>query len=148
MQISVATEEDVPALCTLLTLLFSQEVEFSPSPEKQIRGLLKIILNPHVGFVLVGKIDGAIVGMVNVLFTVSTALGERVAILEDMVIAETRRGDGLGSKLIEQAITVARTQQCKRITLLTDASNLAAQHFYKRHGFVQSTMTPMRLTLD
>lgn len=148
IEIAIAKEEDIPGLCELLELLFSQEIEFSPNIAAQQRGLLEIMRNPHLGFILVGKVNNLAVGMVNILFTVSTALGERVAILEDMVISTTYRGSGFGTTLIEQAIAEARHQNCKRITLLTDASNEAAQRFYQRHGFVKSMMIPLRLTLD
>jgi GNAT superfamily N-acetyltransferase len=132
----------------LLHMLFSQEAEFTPNLAAQQRGLLKIIQNPEIGFILIAKVNGASFAMVNILFTVSTALGERVAILEDMVVSSAARGLGIGSQLIEFAIQEAKNQHCKRITLLTDLSNVAAQKFYQQHGFALSTMIPMRLSLD
>ena len=82
--------------------------------------------------------------MVNLLFTVSTALGERVVLLEDMVVAPSVRGAGVGSALLTAAIDFARAQRCPRITLLTDRVNADAQRFYARHGFTASDMLPMR----
>jgi GNAT superfamily N-acetyltransferase len=91
--------------------------------------------------------NGQIVGMVNLLFTISTALGERVALLEDMVVSPEVRGTGIGAKLLSEAISLARERGCKRITLLTDRSNEAAQRFYAKQGFVLSSMVPMRLSV-
>ena len=85
--------------------------------------------------------------MVNLLYTVSTALGSRVAILEDMVVSPKIRGQNVGSSLIEYALDYARKQGCQRITLLTDSDNIAAHRFYERHGFSRSTMVPFRLDL-
>ena len=132
----------------MLAQLFSQELEFTPNIEAQHRGLLSIIQNPSIGFILIGKLDGIAVGMVNILFTVSTALGARVAILEDMVVSDAYQGLGTGSKLLQHAVKEAKNQQCKRITLLTDTSNDAAQKFYQKHGFTQSSMLPFRLVLN
>ena len=148
IELSIACESDVPALGTLLALLFAQEAEFAPNSEAQERGLLKIIENPQIGFILIAKIDGLAVGMVNVLLTVSTALGERVAIFEDMIVAPALRNSGTGSQLIAHAIKEARKQHCKRITVLSDNSNQAAHKFYTKHGFMQSNMIPLRLHLD
>ncbi len=148
IEITIAGEKDIPALCALLNLLFSQEIEFTPNTVAQQRGLLKIIQNPQLGFILIGKVNEQTAAMVNILFTVSTALGGRVAILEDMVVSTTFRGSGIGSQLITHAIQEAKNQQCKRITLLTDISNTAAQKFYQKHGFSSSTMIPLRLNLD
>ena len=147
MQIEKATPADIPALSELLSALFSQEAEFTPNSEAQAKGLNQIIRNPEVGAVLVAREGGQVVGMVNLLFTVSTALGGQVALLEDMVVSSQARGAGVGSELLDQAISFARAQGCKRITLLTDRENESAQRFYGKKGFVVSCMVPMRLSL-
>ena len=148
MHIEKATPADITAISELLSVLFAQEAEFKPNPEAQVKGLAQIINNSAIGAVLVARNAGQIVGMVNLLFTVSTALGERVALLEDMVVSSQHRGAGVGSQLLTHAIAFARAQGCKRITLLTDRVNESAQRFYAKQGFVVSTMVPMRLFLE
>lgn len=146
-----ASKLDIPALSELLSFLFAQEVEFSPNTEAQIKGLSTIINNPELGTILVYREGSEIMGMVNLLFTISTALGERVTILEDMVVSPKARGSGIGSgigsELLSHAISFARIYGCKRITLLTDSGNQGAQRFYAKHGFTASSMTPFRLSL-
>lgn len=148
MRIRAATQDDIPALAGLLSILFAQEAEFQPDPDTQIRGLTEIIKNPDVGVILVADQGNALVGMVNLLFTVSTALGGRVAVLEDMVVCPDARGSGVGTSLLKEAISFAKSRDCKRITLLTDHDNLAAQEFYRQNGFVPSGMIPLRLLID
>lgn len=148
MQIDCARPADIPALCGLLSALFSQEVEFVPDTARQARGLSMIIDDPRVGSVLVARRDGQVTGMVTLLFTVSTALGERVVLFEDLVVSPDARGAGIGSALVQAAMDFARKNGCSRITLLTDGINVDAQRFYARHGFVASDMRPMRLMLD
>ena len=75
MEITKALASDVPELCNLLAILFSQEAEFSTNREAQTKGLSQIIDNREIGYIVVAKENGVVVGMVNVLFTVSTALG-------------------------------------------------------------------------
>lgn len=140
----LATPADIPALCDLLALLFAQEAEFKPDTAAQIRGLGKIIGSPDIGRILIVEQGSKVVGMVNLLFTVSTALGERVAILEDLVLQPDVRQQGMGSVLIEAAFAQAVIDGCHRITLLTDHDNLAGQAFYRKHGFQPSSMIPMR----
>ena len=143
-----ATSIDIPILCDLLHELFSLESEFTPDYSLQSRGLSKIIANPELGVILLAQRQNSIVGMVNLLFTVSTALGERVALLEDMVVSAAERNNGLGAQLLEAAIVFAKQQDCQRITLLTDQANQPAQKFYARQGFKLSGMIPMRLDLS
>lgn len=147
MQATEATLEDIPQLCELLGILFSQEAEFQPDTATQERGLREIFGFPERGRILVVRSGDSLLGMVSLLFTVSTALGGRVALLEDMVVREEARGGGVGSLLLEAAIESARSGGCVRITLLTDGGNESAQRFYQRHGFNESGMIPFRLSL-
>jgi ribosomal protein S18 acetylase RimI-like enzyme len=148
MQITLATISDIPALCELLALLFSQEADFQPNSEAQRRGLVHILSNPDVGLILVARKNEQIVGMVNLLFTFSTALGERVALLEDLIVLPNHRNNSIGSELLEKAFEAARLHDCHRITLLTDSANESAQRFYQKHGFGFSAMIPMRILLN
>jgi GNAT superfamily N-acetyltransferase len=147
MEVTPATEDDVPALSELLGVLFQQEAEFRPDPERQSAGLRAILGRADVGQVLVLRDGPAVVGMVSLLFLPSTALGGQVAILEDTVVRPDARGGGAGSRLLAAATEFAQSAGCLRITLLTDAQNAAAQRFYGRHGFARSAMIPMRLML-
>lgn len=142
---SSAQEGDVPALGHLLALLFAQQQEFKPDAQAQCSGLTTIIRNPALGTILVARDKDKIVAMVNLLYTVSTALGERVATLEDMVVHPQCRGGGVGSALLRHAIQHCEDRGIKRITLLTDEVNDSAQRFYERVGFRRSTMVPMLL---
>ncbi|MCB0211345.1 MAG: GNAT family N-acetyltransferase [Anaerolineae bacterium] len=147
MEIATATADDIPELVELLCILFAQEAEFTPDVEAHTRALSTIIANPDIGVILVAKNQERVVGMVNLLFTVSTALGERVGLVEDMVVLPTWRGTGVGSHLLSRAVDKARECGCRRLTLLTDADNHAAHKFYERHGFVLSEMVPFRLAV-
>ncbi len=145
MEINLASEADIPALCRLLSQLFSQEAEFKADYVTQSRGLARIIADPAIGHILVARQDDSILAMVSLLYTASTALGERVAWLEDMVVSSDIRANGVGTALLQAALEFGQHNGCRRITLLTDADNLAAQRFYERQGFKMSKMLPMRL---
>ena len=148
MKIEMATTSDIPTLCILLDYLFSQEVEFKPDHETQSRGLEMILNNNNIGNIFVAKKNEKIIGMVILLYTVSTALGERVALLEDMVVSPNERGLGIGSMLLDHAVKYATEKGCKRITLLTDKMNIRAQKFYKQHKFNPSSMIPFRMIIN
>ncbi len=144
MQLREATIDDIPELCGLLNYLFEQEEEFKPNTEIQSEGLRKIISNSDVGVIIIAIDSNKVIGMVNILYTVSTALGSRVAILEDMVVSPKARGKGMGSMLMKYSLDVAKQNGCKRITLLTDFDNDGAHRFYQQHGFIRSSMVAFR----
>ncbi len=148
MKVTVATLQDIPQLCGLLNILFTQEVEFAPNHIAQTEGLTAIISSPEVGDILLARNGNQIVGMLSLLFTISTAHGSRVALLEDMIVTPEARRQGVGSMLIKYAIQFAKERGCSRVTLLTDENNKAAHTFYQRHGFSKSSMVPFRINLD
>jgi GNAT superfamily N-acetyltransferase len=143
--IEPATEADLDELSGMLGDLFAQEGDFRPDKEKQLRGLRLIFEQPSRGRVFVLRRNGAIVGMINLLFTISTAEGGFVILLEDLVVHQKYQGKGYGSKLLQHAIDFAKQKNFLRVTLLTDRPENVAQEFFRHHGFVESSMIPMRL---
>lgn len=142
--ISIPSHNDVEKLSTLLGTLFEMEEEFFANKENQVKGLENIIKHPEMGTIFIVKLNNQIVGMVNLLYTFSTALGGKVAILEDLIIDKEHRNKGLGTKLIKHAISHCQNNDYKRITLLTDITNKNAQKFYSKMGFEASSMVVMR----
>lgn len=138
LHVSFASLQDIPELCHLLGQLFSQEEEFCAQKTLQEKALNTILNNPSLGVVLVAKREKKVVGMVNLLFTISTALGDKVILLEDMVVDEDYREQKIGSVLLTSALTYAKENGFLRITLLSDEDNLRAHKFYKKHGFEYS----------
>src|SRR6187402_82637 len=145
--IEPAIAEDLDELSSLLGELFSEESDFRPNKEKQLRGLRLIFEQPNRGRVFVLRRDRTIVGMINLLFTISTAEGGFVILLEDLVVHDAFRGHGYGSQLLEYAIEFAKQKNFRRITLLTDRPELRSQNFFRKHGFYESPMLPMRLLI-
>ena len=146
-QVRAAVSSDVPRCAELLGILFAQEHEFTANAEAQSRALSMIIGNPELGRIFIAEVDGVIEGMVMLLFTVSTFLGKKVALLEDMVVAPQWRQKGLGSLLLNHAIGFAEEEGLGRITLLTDGDNKAAQQLYRSKGFSLSEMVVFRKSL-
>ena len=139
--------EDIAVLCELLWELFSQEVEFTPNKETQEKALKKIIEDKSIGDIFVAVKENKVIAMVNVLYTISTALGEKVAILEDMVVSQNYKNQKIGSSLIEFTLDYLKKNSFKRVTLLTDSDNFNAHNFYKKHEFTKSSMVVFRKSL-
>ena len=147
IHIRPASEADIPSLCALLALLFTQEADFTPDAKRQTQALRLILQQPETGRIFCATENDRVIGMVSLLFTVSTAEGGRAAWLEDMIVHPDRRGQGIGERLMDEAIQNARAAGCSRITLLTDGSNSSAHRFYARPGLVRSHMVAFRLSL-
>jgi GNAT superfamily N-acetyltransferase len=135
----------MPQLVELLSALFSVEEDFVPDPKKQEHGVRMILEQPNRGRIFVLRTDHMAIGMANLLFTISTAEGGLVVLLEDVIVHPQHRGQGYGGQLLDYVIQFAREKGFRRITLLTDRISAESQSFFQKHGFKFSSMIPMRL---
>ena len=146
-----AVAADLEAVAGLLHALFTQEAEFTPDREKQLRGLRMLFDEPASGRLFVARdmdMHDRVIGMASLQFEISTALGGRAAWVEDVIVDSAHRGRGVGARLFGHLIAFARSEGLLRLSLLTDHDNATAQGLYSGFGFVRSTMIPMRLVLE
>jgi GNAT superfamily N-acetyltransferase len=146
-RIEPATLDDLSMLVDLVTKLFEIEQDFQPNRTLQEKGLRLILEQPSRGRIFVVRNDYEIFGMVNCLFTISTAMGGFVVLLEDVIVAPEFRRQGFGKQLIHYVVEYARKKDFKRITLLTDKISAESQKFFTHLGFDYSHMVPMRLAI-
>ncbi len=147
IRVEPAILDDLPQLTDLVMSLLSQEEDFVPDRFKQEHGLKLILEQANRGRIFVLRNDHCIIGMVNLLFTISTAEGGFVILMEDVIVHPMHRSQGYGSRLIKHAIEFAKEKQFKRITLLTDKISAQSQRFFQKNGFQFSHMIPMRLII-
>ncbi len=148
-RVEMATLEDLPELTELVMDLFAMsDGDFKPDREVQERGLRLILEQPSRGRIAVVRNNDQIFGMINMLFTISTARGGFVMLMEDVVIHPHHRGQGFGSKLVDHVIDFAKQKKFLRITLLTDKISAESQEFFKKQGFEYSNMIPMRCLIE
>lgn len=142
-----AAADDLPYLADLLAELFSLESDFQPDRERQLGGLRAIFDDPAVGRLFVLRVDDKVAGMASALFTISTAQGGHVLLLEDVIVSSQYRGRGLGQSLVSYVLNWAKEQGMTRVTLLADRDNQTALGFYRKLGFGSSNMTVLRKAL-
>jgi ribosomal protein S18 acetylase RimI-like enzyme len=77
--------------------------------------------------------EGEIIGILTlVTFPIPTGLRARI---EDVVVDEAARGQGVGAALTREAIRLARAAGARTIDLTTRPSRDAANRLYERLGF-------------
>jgi ribosomal protein S18 acetylase RimI-like enzyme len=96
--------------------------------------LAAIVASPSVT-VLVARGDGRIIGSLTLaMFPLPTGLR---AWIEDVVVDESARGQGVGAALTQEALRVAREAGARTVDLTTRPSREAAGRLYERAGFQQ-----------
>ena len=146
-EFGTALAADLPQLVELLGVLFTQEAELNPDPQKQRRALELILAEPSRARIYVAREAGTVIAMAALHFTTSTAEGGKVAWFEDCIVRPEYRRKGIGKALLEYVIAQARAEGALRVMLLTDGDNARAQALYREIGFTDSAMLAMRLKL-
>jgi GNAT superfamily N-acetyltransferase len=147
LRFGTAHKADVEQLVELLGILFTQEAELSPDPDKQRRALEIILADAARARIYVARDGDRIVAMAALHFTTSTAEGGKVAWFEDCIVRAGHRRQGIGRALLEHVVAQAKVEGALRVMLLTDGDNHAAQALYREAGFRDSAMRAMRLKL-
>ena len=95
-------------------------------------GLARIV--GHQGITLfIARSGGVIVGMLTlVTFPLPSGLRARI---EDVVVDQDARGQGVGTALTMAAIDLAQQQDARSIDLTSRASRVAANRLYEQLGF-------------
>lgn len=134
--IDAARLEDLPQLSQLLGELFTIEQDFAPHPERQQQGLKLLLDHPESTHVLVARdVQGVVIGMCSVQLVISTARGSYAAWVEDVIVTQTFRQQGIAKTLLQAAMHWARQQGVTRMQLLVDMENHAALAFYQHVGW-------------
>lgn len=143
VQIRKAMIADLDAMVRLLAALFALEPDFVPDATRQRRGLAMLLGDPRAT-ILVAERRDVVVGMATVQLVVSTAEGDLAALVEDVIVEEGLRGEGIGRRLVEAIEEWARARNATRLQLLTEADNVNALRFYERIGWRPTRLVCLR----
>ena len=92
--------------------------------------------------------DEEVVGNLQITFTrYLSHMGALRATVENVRVAADKRGSGIGTKLMNYAIDLARDKGCSIVQLTSDKSRKDAHRFYRRLGF-ESAHEGMKLSLE
>jgi GNAT superfamily N-acetyltransferase len=149
MKIEDANLADIPALSQLLDQLFAIEQDFQPNSDRQIRGMTLLLQNPKRACIKLARDDnGCIVGMVSAQLVISTAEGAPSAWVEDMVVSDSWRGQGIGRKLLDSLLEWAKANGATRAQLLVDMDNEPALGYYQHLGWQATRLGARRIALS
>jgi ribosomal protein S18 acetylase RimI-like enzyme len=116
----------------------------SSSPPPTAGELSEIVASPD-SVLYLARVDGRLVGSLTLAFyRIPTGLK---AWIEDVVVDDSARGQGVGEALNCAAIDEARRRGAKHVSLTSRASREAANRLYQRLGFVPYETNMYRFTL-
>jgi ribosomal protein S18 acetylase RimI-like enzyme len=133
------TTEAVEAFAALLPQLSSSAAPLDAA------GLATIVSSPAVTVLMARNAEGIVGSLTLALFPIPTGMR---AWIEDVVVAESARGQGVGAALTAEALRLARQAGARTVDLTTRPSRQAAGRLYERAGFAQRETRLYRYAFD
>lgn len=127
-----ANHSDISSMIRLLRILFSIETDFTFDELTQQSGLEMMLGDCTNRCIMVAELNQQIVGMCTAQILVSTAEGGIVALIEDLVVEDAYRGQGIGKELLLSIEGWAIARGVRRLQLLADRNNTLALDYYKK----------------
>ena len=139
-----ADSADINQMIGLLEELFSMEEDFIFKEAAQRHGLSMMLSDNQNRCVMVAASGKQVMGMCSAQLLVSTAEGGMAALIEDMVVAESYQGKGIGKNLLLSIEKWAIKKGAKRMQLLADGNNVNALNFYKKQKWSTTQLICLR----
>ena len=130
-QIRKCTGADFEQVSSLLDQLWPNKAQ----NRSKLRGAYDRALASTAQRYLCAIDQGDLVGFCSVSFKNSLWQEGPLANIDELVVAETARGQGIGSALLDAVIDVARKIGCTRIELDSAFQRTEAHEFYEHKGF-------------
>ncbi|AMK10980.1 GNAT family N-acetyltransferase [Pseudodesulfovibrio indicus] len=115
-----ATMRDLEGLASLLLTVTPRGVNAAVNGDTPNQCLERMLTNGRGRVLAAFGVDGTVVGMCSGTLTTCMAEGGPAVLIEDVVVREDRRGQGLGARLVDMLADRARDDQAGRLALLAD----------------------------
>jgi ribosomal protein S18 acetylase RimI-like enzyme len=140
-----ATIDDLPALVRLLAQL--HEAAPMPPTERERAAFHRVVADPRQRLLVVEH-DGAVVGSASLVIVPNLGHdGTPYALVENVIVDESVRGQRHGEALLRYMIDAARAAGCYKVVLTSRKHRKDAHRFYGRLGF-DATSEGFRLAFD
>jgi GNAT superfamily N-acetyltransferase len=114
---------------------------YSAAPDDdRNRRFFRRFMEPSDDGLLLGAWDGdRLVGFACMYWTFSSTVADDIALLNDLFVADSHRGKGVGRALLEATVEATRARGLHHVEWLTATDNETAQRLYGRFGAVRSS---------
>jgi ribosomal protein S18 acetylase RimI-like enzyme len=108
--------------------------EYRPTFEKYAK-IYKLFLTDKSKKYFVAKDGAGVVGLAGLTINQSLVESGNFAFIEELVVGEKYRRNGVGQKLLDACIIFAKEQECQSIVLTSGNERYAAHKLYEKNGF-------------
>jgi ribosomal protein S18 acetylase RimI-like enzyme len=134
-EVRLAAAEDWQAFLVLIDALYEELGEERP-PRRRLAELFDDAVAPASPFKLFFAVEGdELCGMLSLAIVPTTQGAGCFGYLDDVFVLEQHRSQGMGARLMREALNHARKSGCVRVELGARRDNVQARRLYERLGF-------------
>jgi (aminoalkyl)phosphonate N-acetyltransferase len=104
----------------------------------QLRNIFLNNLNSDDVFYLVAILDGRIAGFLSLHFQQLLHHNGKVGEIQELIVRRDSRRSGIGRKLMEEARSIAKVQECIMLEVSCGMKREMSHKFYRDNGLLQS----------
>ena len=139
-----ATDFDAEAAFKLIAELGYADLSFA----RFTQTFRSVLENPGM-MTFVAAANGDVVGLATISFRPQLRLTADLFSIDEFVIADRVRGQGVGRRFLEHLKGVAKQAGARRLELETNRARASYQRgFYVKNGFVEADSAVMRIDYD
>jgi len=128
-------------------LVLVEQLGYHPDPRGFDETFAQVVRHPEAA-VFVAVEGLRVIGYLAMSQRPQIRLGGRAAAIDELVVEERRRGEGVGTALLEAAVAHARGLGCRRVDLHTARARQSYHRgFYVAHGFVEVDSAVLRFEI-
>lgn len=90
-------------------------------------------------YYIIGIEESNVIGFLSLVIDYQLHHAEKVATIEELIVSSKYRSNGIGKKLLENAIDYAKNNNCEVIELTSGFSRERAHKFYEKNGFTKGS---------
>jgi len=133
VKIRTATPADAPAVVSLMAQLAKHtRGHIDAGVDNRFCDMLEL---PPYAILVAEDGRGQVIGLLTASKRWTLWHSGPCTLIEELVVDESARRQGVGRGLIQAALDWARAQGCSEVEVSTDEDNTAAQAFYRQLGF-------------
>lgn len=133
IEIREARKTDLKQLLELYTELHDNQM---PKMDENLEHLWNDILSDSNHHIIVGIVEDKIVSSCVIVIIKNLTHNQRpYALIENVITSEAYRGKGYATAILNYAKTIAQSENCYKIMLMTGSKKESTLNFYKRAGY-------------
>lgn len=135
LKIRKITIEDLDKVFELMNVLYTGHLKYD-----RFKEIYKTKLEDKNSYYIVAVENNNVVGILTSELQEKLHRERLQLFIEDLIVEEKRRNNGIGKALLENAISYAKENNCEVVELTSYKENTRAHKFYENNGFINHSI--------